>query len=138
MGNTFINAIIGASNILTIDSLIQRPFSLIIATTTLSTDIFFFFSGFFMAYLFNKKADTSAKKYPLTIINRLLRILPTYILVILIWYSMFMHWGSGPRWLPNQQIANLCKNMWRSVLFIDNLVNNGRTLCMSWTFYNQL
>ena len=28
--------------------------------------------------------------------------------------------------------------MWRTVLFVDNLVNNGRTLCMSWAFYMQI
>ena len=28
--------------------------------------------------------------------------------------------------------------MWRTLLFVDNLVNNGHTLCMSWAFYNQL
>ena len=28
--------------------------------------------------------------------------------------------------------------MWRTALFIDNLVNNGHTLCMSWAFYMQL
>ena len=57
---------------------------------------------------------------------------------MLVWYSMFMHWGSGPRWVPNQEYSNLCKNLWRTVLFVDNLVNNGHTLCMSWAFYNQL
>ena len=24
------------------------------------------------------------------------------------------------------------------MLFVDNLVNNGHTLCMSWAFYNQI
>lgn len=28
--------------------------------------------------------------------------------------------------------------MWRTVLFVDNLVNNGHTLCMSWAFYMQI
>ena len=138
MGNTFINAIIGAINVITLDDIIQRPFSLIIQATLLSSDIFFFIGGFFMAYAFCRSVDSSAKKYPLTILYRYLRIVPSYLFAILIWYSMFMHWGSGPKWVPNQQYSNLCKNMWRTMLFVDNLVNNGHTLCMSWAFYNQL
>jgi peptidoglycan/LPS O-acetylase OafA/YrhL len=102
MGNTFINSIIGAVNILTIDFVIQRPFILIIEAALLTVDIFFFVGGFFMAYQFAKDLTPSLKKYPLRILGRLLRILPSYMLTILIWYSMFIHWGDGPRWIPNE------------------------------------
>ena len=102
MGNTFINAIIGAINVITLDDIIQRPFSLMVEATLLSSDVFFFLSGFFMAYSFCKEMNYSIKRYPLAILSRLLRIIPAYLLTILVWYSMFMHWGSGPRWVPNQ------------------------------------
>ena len=64
--------------------------------------------------------------------------MPAYLMTLLIYYSVFMHLGSGPKWIVNEEYTGLCKNMWRSVLFIDNLVNNGHTLCMSWSFYTQI
>jgi peptidoglycan/LPS O-acetylase OafA/YrhL len=138
MCNTFINSIIGSVNVLTIDAIIQRPFILMIEAGLLTSDLFFFLGGFFLAYCFAKDLTPVPRKYFLVIFKRFLRILPCYVLTILIWYSMFMHLGGGPRWIPNQEYTNLCKNMWRTVLFVDNLINNGHTLCMSWTFYLQL
>jgi len=55
-----------------------------------------------MAYQFAKDLTPAVKKYPLRVLGRLLRILPAYMLTILIWYSMFIHWGGGPRWVPNE------------------------------------
>ena len=138
MGNTFINAIIGSINILSMDHIIKRPFILIIEAGLLTPDIFFFIGGFFMAYQFAKDLTPATKKLPMRVLSRLVRVLPAYMLTIMIWYAMFMHWGSGPRWVPNQEYSNLCGNMWRSMFFIDNFVNNGQTLCMSWAFYTQV
>jgi peptidoglycan/LPS O-acetylase OafA/YrhL len=137
MGNTFMNSLIGAVNIITLDFVFQRPFILIIECALLTVDIFFFLGGFFIAYKFAKEIGKIGR-YPWLVLKRALRFLPAYLLVILVWYSMFIHLGSGPKWIPNEEYPALCKNMWRTVLFIDNLVNNGHTLCMSWAFYMQI
>lgn len=102
MGNTFINSLIGSINILTIDFVFQRPFILIIEAALLTVDVFFFVGGFFMAYQFVRDLTPDHRKYPLRIIGKLFRILPVYMLTILIWYSMWIHWGGGPRWVPNE------------------------------------
>lgn len=36
----------------------------------------------------------------MAIVNRALRFWPSYIVVILIYYSLYVHSGSGPQW-PN-------------------------------------
>lgn len=138
MGNTFINSLIGAINVLTVDFVFQRPFILIVECALLTVDIFFFIGGFFIAYKFAHKLAGPLLNYPLLILKRALRYLPAYVIVILVWYSMFMHLGNGPKWIPDEEYTALCKNMWRTVLFVDNLVNNGHTLCMSWAFYMQM
>jgi len=57
-------------------------------------------------------------KYILAILQRLLRIWPAYILVMLMYYTIFMHLGSGPRWGANEPTVMICQNMWRSIFFI--------------------
>jgi len=109
---------------------------LLVQTTLLATDIFLFLSGFFLAYKFTDLS--SPAKYPMALGRKLLRIMPTYLFTLGFYYSVFLHLGSGPKWVLNDEYINICKNMWRSLLFVDNLVNNGKTLCMPWGFYLQI
>lgn len=32
----------------------------------------------------------------------------------------------------------MCQHWWRSMLFIDNFVDNGREICMNWSWYLQI
>ena len=77
-------------------------------------------------------------KYPLAILQRVLRIWPAYILTMLIYYGIFMHMGGGPRWQNNEPIVMACQNMWRSIFFVDNLIDNGREICLNWGWYLQV
>jgi len=37
-----------------------------------------------------------------------------------------MHMGAGPRWQSsNEPIVMICQNMWRSIFFVENLIDNG-------------
>ena len=65
--------------------------------------------------------------------------MPAYLLTLAFYTWVFLHLRSGPKWVLNDEYTDLCKNnMWRSLLFIDNLVNNGKTMCMPWGFYLQI
>lgn len=74
----------------------------------------------------------------MTVLSKLVRIMPSYLLTLIFYYSVFLHLGSGPKWVLNDEYIAICKNMWRSILFVDNFVNNGKTLCMPWAFYLQV
>ncbi len=65
-------------------------------------DIFFFVGGFFISYKFAKDLTGSILNFPLLILKRIFRYLPAYVLIILVWYSMFMHLGNGPKWIPDE------------------------------------
>ena len=111
---------------------------MLVETTLLATDIFFFLSGFFLAYKFTECKQKSIGSYGMSLLKKLARIMPSYLLTLIFYYSIFLHLCSGPKWVLNDEYINICKNMWRSILFVDNFVNNGKTLCMPWAFYLQV
>ena len=60
-------------------------------------------------------------------------------MIILIYYSVYMHTGDGPLWHENViwgQIPN-CSEGWKTLLFMGNLIDNGEKLCMPWGWYLQ-
>lgn len=61
----------------------------------------------------------------MAILQRALRIWPCYIITMLIYYTIFMHLGSGPKWAENEPIVLMCKDMWKAIFFVDNFVGNG-------------
>lgn len=48
-----------------------------------------------------------------------------------------MHIGSGPFWPMNASVIEMCRPLWRPILFVDNLIDNGQTMCMGWGWYLQ-
>ena len=88
------------SNILSLNNKFGSWFFLIIEAALFSVDTFFFVGGFLVAYVFLREKSQSFLKYPLAILNRYLRIVPAYLLAMLIYYSVFPHLGSGPLWRP--------------------------------------
>ena len=59
-------------------------------------------------------------------------------MAILIFMSVYMHLGGGPFWgqLENVVVAP-CMKLWKPLLFVDNLVDNGESMCMGWGWYLQ-
>ena len=64
----------------------------------LAVDVFFFIGGFLVAYSFMREKSKSLMKYPMAIVHRLLRFWPSYIVVIMFYYSIVIHTGEGPIW----------------------------------------
>lgn len=60
-------------------------------------------------------------------------------MIILLYYSVQIHTGSGPLWKENINIGQIpyCEGAWKSLLFVDNLVDNGQYMCMPWGWYLQ-
>ena len=126
-----------ASNILTAAPILETPYFLFIEAGMFAVDTFFFLGGFMAAYVLLREKSFSFFTYPLAILNRVLRIWPSYIIAILIFYSILMHLGDGPIWHIWLDQVYLCDNMWRALLFIDNFVDNGTEMCMNWGWYLQ-
>ena len=68
----------------------------------LAVDTFFFVGGFMVAYVLLKDGRFGISKVPLAIFNRMLRFWPSFLLVILLFYGVFLHLGSGPFWPSNE------------------------------------
>lgn len=63
----------------------------------------------------------------MAIVHRVLRFWPSYLMVILILYAVFLQTGHGMFWFQNDstdQIEN-CAQIWKPMFFVDNLVDNG-------------
>ena len=86
-----------------------------------------------------REKSKSILKYPLAILHRVLRFWPSYIVAILLYYSVYIHTNSGPIWQMNWTLGQIpyCEGAWKSLFFIDNLVDNGEKICMAWGWYLQ-
>ncbi|XP_060841889.1 nose resistant to fluoxetine protein 6-like [Rhopalosiphum padi] len=112
----------------------------IMLTSFNAVDPFFFISGFIM-YInlsreFRKTKDESVwKTLLMPIIQRILRLLPAYCVVMAITAHIIPHLGDGPLWpLKSWEEAEICKNYWwTNLLFISNFVDvKYQCLYMSW------
>ena len=98
------------ANIATAGNYLETYFFLFIEGGFLAVDIFFFLGGFFTVFtLFRMKMNN--KIYPLAIINRYLRLVPVYLITVLIFYTGMMHFGSGPLWVSNLKMVDDCDGM---------------------------
>ena len=102
-----------------------------------AVDTFFFVGGFLVAYAVLRETTKSLLKYPLAVFNRYLRFFPSYLMAILIFSSLLMHLASGPYLAINEPTIRDCSSLWRPLLFVDNLVQNGDHMCMGWGWYLQ-
>jgi peptidoglycan/LPS O-acetylase OafA/YrhL len=102
-----------------------------------AVDVFFFIAGLLLTHVFLRDSSKLLAKYPLAIFQRMLRIWPSYIFTILIYYSVYDHLGSGPLWGQDEIYTSVCGRMWKPIFFVDNLVDNGEKQCMNWGWYLQ-
>ncbi len=90
----------GSTNIPTSvqDNSLLSPFFIIVEAAMFAVDVFFFVGGILLVYVFVREKHNGLGKYPLAIVQRFLRFWPSYIYAILVFYSVYLHLGSGPRW----------------------------------------
>jgi peptidoglycan/LPS O-acetylase OafA/YrhL len=124
LGHIFFYFIPGTVNIQTSlekTTMLTYPF-LIVEAAFFSVDIFFFIAGFLLAYVFLKDVSKGFIKFPTAIFQRMLRLWPSYIFAILIYYSVYLHLGNGPNWGTDEKDVKYCNAMWKPLIFVDNLV----------------
>ena len=129
---------IGVSeNTMSIPQILSRWQFLIVESGFFAVDAFFFIGGFLVAYAFLKETTSAFFKYPLAILNRYLRLVPAYFVAILLFYRVFPYMGSGPYWPFLTPLVQPCDDMWKSLLFINNLTDNMNGICLGWGWYLQ-
>ncbi len=89
--------------------------------------------------------------YPSIIIHRYLRIIPAYLVCIIIYWKIIPYLGDGkqiiffiktnqlfihlgPIWQKMVSLSDRCEHMWRNLLFIDNLYDDSE-FCFGWGWY---
>ncbi|CAD8137883.1 unnamed protein product [Paramecium octaurelia] len=104
-----------------------------------AVDIFFWIGGFFLGYVMcDDKKTQSLKKYPfsivISVVHRLMRIWPCYLLCIAINSYIIPYLGSGPRWFLEEGATQCPGGAWKNALFIDNFYEDWQ-LCFGWGWY---
>ena len=103
----------------------QSPFGTILASGSASVDAFFWLTGFLIGYLI---LDEAARKkgrinWSMSVVARVLRLLPNYIFVLMFVNLILGNMGHGPKWEQVEDIIQLdCpKYWWTNLLFINNI-----------------
>jgi len=111
--------------------------ALIVSAAAYALDIFLFVSGFIAAYqLLEQLKEVSFGFVNLLKVyfHRWIRLWPTYVIVILLFWKVAPFLSSGPAWFQFVNASKTCDaHWWKNFLLIDNLfgtpVNNH---CMPW------
>lgn len=75
--------------------------------------------------------------FAFAIFHRFCRIIPAYLVAMLIYWKIIALTGSGPLWPILVDRTNECEYMWRNVLFIENLFSlwDDMHVCFAWGWY---
>jgi len=97
-----------------------------------AVDSFFWLGGLLMGYLTLMELEKRRGKlgvigWTFVYLHRLLRILPMYIFMMIIYNWFARRVGSGPLWFETDAMTENCDEYWWSnLLFINNFVPNGK------------
>ncbi|CAG2247221.1 unnamed protein product [Mytilus edulis] len=65
-----------------------------------------------------------------------LRLTPPYMLVLMVYVSLFPYTGSGPEWKKDGNEYNYCKTSWYyNLLYINNFFEKPADSCFAWAWY---
>ncbi|CAC5392295.1 unnamed protein product [Mytilus coruscus] len=65
-----------------------------------------------------------------------LRLTPPYMLVLMVYVSLFHYTGSGPNWPKDGPEKNHCEKAWYyNLLYINNFFDDKENQCMQWSWY---
>ncbi|CAG7786180.1 unnamed protein product [Allacma fusca] len=97
-----------------------------VLNTPVAVDTFFTISGALVAYFLLKELDKTGGylNYPLFVLDRLLRLLPTYLFTAGFAATLLPYLGSGPFWYLVEEESEACKrHWWHNILFINNFMS---------------
>jgi len=112
IGHSFSFSLKVIENIASIPYFGNQAYILVLEAGILSVDVFFCLGGFFLAFIMLRTKITP-KICGLAILQRALRVWPAFIISMLLFYSLYMRFGSGPNWSFLESICLRCSNMWQ-------------------------
>jgi hypothetical protein len=127
-----------------LDILTTPGFTTLIPAAYFAVDTFFWIGGFLITLGMLeqlKKVKNFVKFYFGAILHRFIRIWPTYMIAILIFWKIAPYLGNGPIWPIFYNISCSCNNggiLW-NMFFIDNFGDhgpNGMDYCFGWVNIN--
>jgi len=120
----------------------------ILFSSRYAVDTFFFISGFLVFHSvmqrLTKGTEITARWVLGYAAHRWIRLTPTYMFCILLWWKIAPLLGSGPMWFHWRGYAELCDNFWwTNILYINNLVpfgygENGTCFFHGWYLANDM
>ncbi|XP_067687102.1 O-acyltransferase like protein-like [Haliotis asinina] len=132
-------------NGVTLVELAQRPLFQAIINSTFASDSFFILSGTLLSFNFLRTVDkkrSAGKEFKVNLkfllmfyVHRLLRILPCYLVVLMVFANLMPYMGRGPRWKFVTTAISQCKDHWWANVFFFSNFYKADEMCMSWTFF---
>ena len=122
-GLQFDNYGAGFANIQYVYETIPKRFLFqLVDNNSVSVNSFFVLSGLLLSYLSIKEMNRHQGKFPFTTfyVHRLLRLSPAYSFVVLIYFKLLPHIGSGPLWFFADSVNHCEKYWWTNLLYINN------------------
>ena len=94
-------------------------------------DSFFWISGLLMGYFYTAEVQNSknfsAKSIAMTLLHRYLRLTPTFIFIVLFYWSLNAYLGNGPLWYNADEFIPQCSEYWwTSLIYLNNFIPNWR------------
>lgn len=116
-----------------------------VANSTLAADVFLVLGGFLCALVLTRLLDSYKSMGWRTLgyfyLQRVLRITPVLVVVLLFYWKVSPFTGSGPLWFGyRDMVRRTCDQYWwSSLLFVSNFYPpTQREACMPWTWYLSL
>lgn len=141
LGHTYENGFLApVANLKQVPELAERFNFQFVVNSIFAVDSFFVLSGYLAIYtlytMMQRMEGIPVAKIFYMYFHRIMRILPTYLLVVAMYTLLFKYVFSGPLWqVGTDQIESVCKKYWwRNILFIDNLFPFQEN-CMRWGWY---
>ncbi|CAI2360959.1 unnamed protein product [Moneuplotes crassus] len=131
----------GITNLLSAQSLMNSWWIILICIGFYSVDVFFFISAFLATYLMTSKFH--GKRFfniPMVYLHRLIRVLPTILLLFVMYFTFLPFIGSGPIWKPSiENDINNCKlSWWPNVIFISSWYTRAQCFGHLWYLSNDM
>jgi peptidoglycan/LPS O-acetylase OafA/YrhL len=137
---TYMAAPVGYDNLMTIKDLVSRVSFQVVPAAELSVDVFFYLSGFLVAYMVLKEMKAKHGRMPwgLFYFHRYWRLTPVYGFVILVYTTLTPYMIRGPfHFLYRSTKTDLCvKYWWTNLLYINNFYPTvAEDECIGWSWY---
>nr|XP_006818636.1 PREDICTED: nose resistant to fluoxetine protein 6-like [Saccoglossus kowalevskii] len=120
-----------------LDVVLNRLSAQIYLNGYLAVDTFFVIGGMLVTYITLKHLDRNDGKlnWLLFLFHRVWRLTPVYMFVLMLWSTLVIHTGIGPRWHQLEYGITACQQYWwTNLLYINNFLHY-LSQCMPWTWY---